>query len=73
MNAELHPAFMWNCPECDRENFCRAVIKDMDPELGKKFNEKFATSFKHVRLQTSKHPDYVKCDSCGGNFKAERA
>ncbi len=27
--AELHPAYQWDCPECGHENFARAIVFDM--------------------------------------------
>lgn len=29
---ELHPAFSWDCAECGRENFQRAISRFLDPE-----------------------------------------
>lgn len=26
--AELHPAYQWDCPNCGRENFERVVVPD---------------------------------------------
>ena len=28
---ELHPAFSWDCAECGRENFQRAISRFLDP------------------------------------------
>lgn len=30
--VELHTAFMWDCPECGRENFTRAIACEMTPD-----------------------------------------
>jgi len=30
--VELHPAFVWDCPECGTEHFERAVVPEMSDE-----------------------------------------
>ena len=30
--VELRPAFAWDCPECGREQFARAVVPEFSPE-----------------------------------------
>ena len=32
MKVELHQAFMYDCPECGRENFVRAINMEIPPE-----------------------------------------
>lgn len=29
---ELHPAYMWDCDECGRENFARAVYPELSED-----------------------------------------
>jgi len=31
-NVELHAAFMFDCPHCGRENFCRALAPSLRDE-----------------------------------------
>lgn len=70
--VELHNAYMWDCPNCGRENFCRAVVAELTPE--------------DVELMMREHggepsdwqtglwmtrPDEVTCSACGAEFAVE--
>ena len=39
MNVELRPAFAWDCPECYREIFVRAIVPEFSPEESAELRE----------------------------------
>jgi hypothetical protein len=75
--VELHQAFAWDCEECGRENFERAVQAEMTPEEAKEFAAKQGV----ISEDELNDPDFsgcflmapksVKCKHCGNEFLAE--
>ena len=76
--AELHPAFMWDCDKCGEENFVRAVshlLDPNDPTDRETIDEVYGPgaaddlvadcSRKIVRQMC---PSEVECDGCGAEF-----
>jgi hypothetical protein len=60
--VELHPAHVWDCPECGIENFCRCVFFEpdaQDMEMG----------IEQGMWLTA--PDQVTCTSCATTFDCE--
>ncbi len=72
-DVELHAAWMWDCPECGAEHFCRSVRLDISRE------EAIKLAIEHGLLEPWEEvpadigaawlttPDDVAC-SCGGEF-----
>lgn len=64
---ELRPAFVWNCPECDEDNFVKAIfIEGIPDELQKEmeFNKDRKGHF-------VESPDEVTCLYCEESHKTE--
>jgi len=67
---EMHPAWVWDCPECGRENFARSIVVEMSEEeslelkLQSGINE-WGDGF----WQTA--PSHVECKHCKFGFEAE--
>ncbi len=68
---ELHPAFAWDCEECGKEVFCRALVDD---ELTKAVNgvmgmaETLALEEEPTGGIALKVPTRVECPFCGSWF-----
>lgn len=71
--VELHQAFTWDCPECGRENFTRAVMADLPRE------EHDAHVRKLLQLEPGDEvpqgallmaPEQVTCAHCRETFDA---
>ncbi len=60
MTVELHPAFVWNCNACGRENFSKEVVLKMSHE------EKLDLWDRHgcVQSDLSMEPMTVTCKQC---------
>jgi len=68
---ELHPAYLFDCTECGRETFLRAVVADLDEQ------DRLALV---VRYGMPEHeaaaggwmtrPDEVTCKHCGSQYTA---
>lgn len=67
--VELHPAHVWDCDECGRENFCRGIVAEMNEEeiqemrdlgMGEEVVGKWMTA-----------PETVKCAYCGIEFDVD--
>jgi len=74
--VELNQAFMWDCPTCGVENFCRAIKYEGDPAeqeemiraaLGLEDWEKITDD--DIGSEFLIAPDEVKCHSCGIVFE----
>ena len=63
----LRPAFVWNCPRCDRQHFLEAIPAELNFEERQELIEEHGvdpsslTSF----LTSSEH---VECVNCGSDF-----
>lgn len=65
--AELHNAYVWDCDECGKENFLRAVIVEFSPEDEAEMKALHGVDeFQTGRWETS--PDDVTCKHCGTVF-----
>jgi hypothetical protein len=79
MAVELHHAWMWDCPECGRENFERAITQVMtkaDAEKEAVFLElegEEAEELKEGLMQGAFYlePDTVTCKHCNKTHKVE--
>lgn len=76
--AELYPAYVWDCPECGRENFQRSISRVLDPDddddreviqglYGPGALDE-AEGGRRVRSQTT--PNSVVCRHCAATFRA---
>lgn len=72
---ELHPAHVWDCDECGRENFCRSVAVELNPDdpadaemiaIAEEESQGMINSV-HGFWQTA--PDEVVCHHCGAEFE----
>lgn len=68
--VELHPAHVWDCDECGRENFCRGVVVELSEEDKEAMivqeggvPEDWATG----NWLTA--PELVRCVHCGIEFR----
>lgn len=67
--VELHLAYAWDCDECGRENFERAIIAEFSPE---EWDEMRAEGIDPRTGNWVTNPDEVTCRACGAVFKAAR-
>ncbi len=70
--VELHPAHMWDCPECGRENFCRCVLAVVPNEERESFAEKASFDPDMIAMMQGDFvtaPDEVTCKFCETTFK----
>lgn len=65
----LHPAFVWDCEECGRENFCRAVRADCDEETLAFAKERIGVA-PDEEGEFLQAPTHVTCAHCGITFDA---
>ena len=67
--ADLHPAWVWDCPDCGEENFARSMVYDMDSDEVQEMKEQHAIEEdEHGFYQSC--PEEVECYSCGAVFDA---
>lgn len=84
MKAELHAAFVWDCDECGRENFVRAIEGNIDEAAlesaenrivgdlvapAELVDDELRAEFLVQRISLA--PDFVYCQSCGKSFPVE--
>lgn len=68
--AELHPAYVWDCDACGRENFERATLRELsDEERRELYEEHDIEPPFGCHFQTC--PDFVKCKHCDATFVAK--
>ena len=60
--VELHPAHVWDCPDCGGENFCRCVVFEPD-EADIKMG--------YLPGAWLTAPDWVTCAHCGIEHECE--
>jgi len=65
--VELHPAFVWDCDECGRENFVRAVVAEMSEEEEAEAKEYFGYE-PWEDGEFLRSPKTVQCEFCGAEF-----
>ena len=68
--VELHPAYMWDCPECGAENFERGVIVEMDEEGIQALRRDYGVE-DAVTGDFMMAPEEVTCRKCGKEFTTE--
>lgn len=72
--VELHHAWMWDCPECGRENFCRSIKADLTREesieLARELGDidEFSEIPDDHELNFYTQPHEVECDNCHCKF-----
>lgn len=65
--VELRPAYAWDCDECGRENFARAVVPELSPdELEELRSEHGIDPWDAGDFVTM--PSRVECTYCGAVF-----
>lgn len=76
--ASLHSAYVWDCDNCGKENFARAVSSDLDDdereEAYRHFNdlEPWAELPEHWRdFEIVTYPMKVTCHNCGTAYDTE--
>lgn len=74
---ELHPAHTWDCDNCGRENFCRGVPHEMNPDdpqdaeliaIAKEANEESGMPITGFWITA---PEEVTCIHCGTTYETE--
>lgn len=77
-SVELHQAWMWDCPSCGSENFCRSIRAEVTREeaieaarLAGMVSYDFEPSDSYG-CEWLSHPDDVVCSKCGELFLVER-
>lgn len=60
--VELHPAHVWDCPECGIENFVRSIVFEPDAQ-------DLQEGLEPGMWMTA--PDSVTCHSCATTFDCE--
>lgn len=67
--AELRPAYSWDCDECGREQFTRAIVPEMsDAERNELRSQYGIEEWETGNFQSMPHE--VICE-CGAVFKTE--
>lgn len=66
---ELHPAHVWDCDECGRENFCRGIVVEPSEEERAEMEEAMGEPFVMGDWLTA--PNEVTCAHCGAEFDTE--
>jgi hypothetical protein len=66
-DAELHPAYVWDCDECGAENFTRAVVHEFSPEEAGELTD---AGLSPTTGNWMTYPDVVRCRSCQHEFDA---
>lgn len=83
MNTELHPAFVWDCDHCGRENFARAVEANLDEAAAQAIadsqidvhyeaiGDEDSTESPSLITRIALAPARVTCSACGHVYEAE--
>lgn len=69
--VELRPAFMWDCEECGRENFTRAIVPEMSVEDLAELKEDHGIE-ENETGEFLMMPKRVTCPDCGNEFRSYR-
>lgn len=67
--VELIPAYVYDCPECGRENFVRGVVVDLPPDEMTRMREEFGYEPWDDGLFLT-IPNTVTCKWCASVFSA---
>lgn len=68
--VELRLAFAWDCPECGREQFARAIVPEMSPENIAELRDDHGIAAWDEGLFCHSPPE-VTCAFCGLVFAAD--
>lgn len=72
--AELHPAFVWDCEKCGEENFCRSIVKEISAEEQAEIAEHYGLDDDGpLRIMTAAHPEFVTCEHCEAEYEARNS
>jgi hypothetical protein len=64
----LRPAYSWDCPDCDRENFCRGIVPEFsEEELAEMRAEQGVQPWEEGDFLMM--PDSVECEHCHAVFE----
>jgi len=66
MKVELHPAFVWDCDSCGRENFARGIVAELSAEEREEVCDEHGIDGEMIR-----QPTKVVCKSCGAKFETD--
>ena len=65
--AEMHHAYVWDCDNCGRENFVRAIAFEGSPDDLEEMREEHGVeTWDAGEFET--YPDGVKCKHCGTEY-----
>lgn len=67
-NIELHPAFVFDCDSCGRENFVRSVVREFDEETVAEMREDHGIQPWEVG-DFQMAPESVTCKYCGCKYE----
>lgn len=70
IQIELHPAFVWDCDECGRQNFERAII----PPFQSKADEEYVRQILDITPEEGfpvMAPFNVSCRKCEARFETD--
>lgn len=67
---ELKPAFMWDCEECGRENFARAIVPEMSEAERQELRDEHGIEPDELG-EMLVMPEFVTCTSCGTEFQSK--
>lgn len=68
MEIELHPAYVWNCDSCGRENFERGLVPEFSMEELEEIKEEYGID-PYEEGNFIVMPDLVQCKFCKEKFK----
>ncbi len=66
----LHPAFIWDCDDCGRENIARSILGQFDEDELEEMREEFGIQPWEAG-QWYSQPETVRCAFCGSGFEVE--
>lgn len=69
--VELHPAHVWTCEKCGRDNFCRGIVAELNREESDEMIESDIDPESAVTGKWMIAPETVTCGHCGAEFKTE--
>ncbi|REJ65821.1 MAG: hypothetical protein DWQ31_16545 [Planctomycetota bacterium] len=67
MIVEMHPAYLWDCPECGREKFERSIVVERSPETIAELREDLGIE-QWEEGDFVMIPSQVTCDHCQLTF-----
>jgi hypothetical protein len=67
--VELHPAHVWTCDLCRRDNFCRGVVAEINPD---ERDEMIDADIAPEHAMTGEWLKTVTCAHCHAEFTVEQ-